>query len=1022
MQTSDSQHEGSGPAMTQQEQQEFTARLQEADAWMKGIEEQLKANDNTAGSRDALEARLRETEKIHSSAHNGRMIVDQALMAAEKLLQSGDEELRNSTNIKLKELKDQWDETTTYITHCHSRIEWVWLHWSEYLKAYEEFELWLAKQRRSLDLDVELQMGLKEKLWQVEQQMVIVSDIKSQAVLLERLLDEAAALHSRTEDPSVDAKAQQRLQEDYVEVRDRAQERLMLLQKFSEEHRMFHSHVQKFQSWLVSKTKELTELMKLEETPENKLRALKTVDENVDCEEKTLQHIEGMADAVRANTSPAGAEAVQEEAEELRLGWQRLRQGLCEAEEGLRCSLDSHSQYATRCQRLGDEIGRIREMLQELDQELVDTQESKSCKEMTEEQMEGRWRKYSGVRNTLAGKETQVDLLKSQLKDLFRFSEDPRHLTDGVLAVVKEHQSVKSRASRLCSESELELRSLLQDPLLSFSQWANSVSQVMEASNNVNDFSNTAMLLQKIQGLLQKSTELQERLSLLQVKGDLLDSVFGTESSDDLQGELSAAVRTRELLHNQLLERKNRLESLISRTKDFDEAYKQILATLSAFRERLLAADVLQPDILAKKSQLEQMLVLQKELEDGEAQLTVLDTLVSSNQSSRTQYEKLCADWSELHRRVTVKVQDCDDIVSDHECFHGDLLNMEKWIMVMRQKLDSFCSPTGGWSVEGRRPEAQKLLGEFPEKELHLQQIEAQGGKVLRRTSTDGRVHIQKDLERLRQRWNDLLTLSLNLNRLQGGSTEIHSGSAASFGRFKSEPDHIMQVVDLSGTCQTDGPRRRLTAGREGSEATASSSGEDDSRGSRDLNQINWREFEAWLSRENEVLMKITRTDKSSLSAEEIRTRRGTLQALISRLPEGQQMFQLLLQQTQSSQGEDETLENLRYRWTLYKSKLKEVENNLIMTKPGLEERKELELRRGAENVKGTVSETRTEKKRGLLYRICRLALLLWLLFLALLLLAFLLPLMDDGNSCSLSNNFARSFNVMLRYDGPPPT
>ncbi|XP_054909508.1 nesprin-3 isoform X2 [Poeciliopsis prolifica] len=1014
MQTSDSQLEGSGPAMTQQEQQEFTARLQEADAWMKGIEEQLKANDNTAGPRDALEARLRETEKIHDLAHDGRMIVDQALMAAEKLLQSADEELRNSTNAKLKELKNQWDETTTYMVHCHSRIEWVWLHWSEYLKAYEEFELWLTKQRRSLDLDVELQMGLKEKLWQVEQQMVIVSDIKSQAVLLERLLDEAAALHSRTEDPSVDAKAQQRLQEDYVEVRDRAQERLTLLQKISEEHHMFHCHVQKFQSWLVSKTKELTELMKLEETPENKLRALKTFDESVDCEEKTLQHIEGVADAVRANTSPAGAEAVQEEAEELRLGWQRLRQGLCEAEEGLRCSLDSHSQYVTRCQRLGEDIGRISEMLKELDQELVDTLESKSCMEMTGEQMEGQWRKYSDVRKTLAGKESQVELLKSQLKDLFRFSEDPRHLTDGVLAVVKEHQSVKSRASRLCSESELELRSLLRDPLLNFSQWANSVSQVMEASNNVNDFSNTAMLLQKIQGLLQNSTELQERLSLLQVKGDLLDSVFGTESSDDLQGELSAAVRTRELLHSQLLERKNRLESLISRTKDFDEEYKQILATLSAFRERLLAADVLQPDILAKKSQLEQMLVLQKELEDGEAQQTVLEKLVSSNQSSRTQYEKLCADWSELHRRVTVKVQDCDDIVSDHECFHGDLLNMEKWIMVMRQKLDSFCSPTGGWTVEGRRPEAQ-LLAEFPEKELHLQQIEAQGGKVLKRTSADGRVHIQKDMERLRQRWNDLLTLSLNVNRLQGGSTEIRSGSAESFGRFESEPHPIKQEV---GFCVTDGPRQRITGRREGSEATtASSSGEEDRRGSRDLNQINWREFEAWLSREDEVLMTTTRTNESSLSAEEIQTQRGTLQALRSRLPEGQQMFQLLLRQNQSSQGEDETLENLRYRWTLYKSKLKEMDNNL-----GLNERNDLELMRGAENVKGTVSETRTEKKPGMLYRICRLALLLWLLFLALLLLAFLLPLMDDGNSCSLSNNFARSFNVMLRYDGPPPT
>jgi len=87
-------------------------------------------------------------------------------------------------------------------------------------------------------------------------------------------------------------------------------------------------------------------------------------------EEKTLQHIEGVAEAVRGNTSPCGAEAVMEEAEELRLGWQRLRQGLWEAEEGLRCSLDSHSQYRARCQRLGEDIGRLRVLLQGLDQDL----------------------------------------------------------------------------------------------------------------------------------------------------------------------------------------------------------------------------------------------------------------------------------------------------------------------------------------------------------------------------------------------------------------------------------------------------------------------------------------------------------------------------------------------------------------------------------------------------------------------------------------------------------------------------
>lgn len=123
-------------------------------------------------------------------------------------------------------LKDKFFLVLSHLTP--SRIEWVWLHWSEYLKAYEEFELWLMKQQRSLDTGVELQLGVKEKLWQVDQQRVMVSDVHGQATLLERLLDEAAALHNRTQDPSVDSQAQERLREAYNNVRDRAEVRCLL--------------------------------------------------------------------------------------------------------------------------------------------------------------------------------------------------------------------------------------------------------------------------------------------------------------------------------------------------------------------------------------------------------------------------------------------------------------------------------------------------------------------------------------------------------------------------------------------------------------------------------------------------------------------------------------------------------------------------------------------------------------------------------------------------------------------------
>ena len=54
------------------------------------------------------------------------------------------------------------------------------------------------------------------------------------------------------------------------------------------------------------------------------------------------------------------------------------------------------------------------------------------------------------------------------------------------------------------------------------------------------------------------------------------------------------------------------------------------------------------------------------------------------------------------------------------------------------------------------------------------------------------------------------------------------------------------------------------------------------------------------------------------------------LQALRSRVPSGQDQFQLVLQDRNSGPadpgpGEDAALEELRYRWMLYKSKLKDV-------------------------------------------------------------------------------------------------
>ena len=54
-----------------------------------------------------------------------------------------------------------------------------------------------------------------------------------------------------------------------------------------------------------------------------------------------------------------------------------------------------------------------------------------------------------------------------------------------------------------------------------------------------------------------------------------------------------------------------------------------------------------------------------------------------------------------------VKVHESEESIDDHESFHDSLLNIEKWLMIMKQKLESFHSPAGKWSIEGRQHEAE---------------------------------------------------------------------------------------------------------------------------------------------------------------------------------------------------------------------------------------------------------------------------------------------------------------------------
>ncbi|XP_032546931.1 nesprin-3 isoform X1 [Chiroxiphia lanceolata] len=966
-----SQAFASSNAMTQQLQDEFDSSVENAEAWMKAIQERLRINDNTKGPRSALEARLRETEKIRALEPEGSLKMDLILVKADAALRSIGEDKKHEVLSKLKDIKALWEETAIYITHCHSRIEWVWLHWSEYLKAQDEFYTWIHNMRVTLEPDIELQLGLKEKQWQLSHAQVLLNDVVNQSVLLERLLEEAASLFSRIGDPSVDEDAQKKMRVEYEGIRQEAQNRVKLLETITKEHEQYSANVNQFQSWLNGVTERLNCCIgeATKSSTEDKLKALKEIAKDIRSGGKKWKHLENQCAEVIENTSPLGAVRLKDELEKLRKALEKLKLLSSEEEERLLKIQQSESAYKYQARQLEADIQELRKDLQRLENDLNPGEGEK-----TEDELVTLWRKCNATRAALAAEESKVERLKAQLKELLRFSQDVQPHAESVVSAIQQYQSVKGKTSKMSTDTETQLRRLFQNPLQNFEQWKPSVQMLLETPEPA---------LAHIEAALAESSQFKEKFMTLQLKKDLLNNVLGEEKAESFLQEVAEASKEREILHKSLLQSKSKLQNLILQHKNFDAGFAPLQKKLSAIKAKLDLEKEPRPDLLGKKTQLQRLQMIQDDLAELAIHMEEVEKLVQSNTTHRHEMNQLSSDSQALKRSLEMMIQQSEDHVQKHWAYNDKLSDLQQWITVTTEKIDSYQDADGEQNIEGRIEDLERWLAEFPDKEIQLHLVEAHGQMVMENSSPEETAHVQAELDQLKESWKSLKEMATGLLKKWQLDRPVADKKKRALvdSRWMSRPAFRLLSVDPNHKQEKMGERQNTSS---------------------HLKLLH--NFEEWLRGENTELTKILAGTPSS--TEEIKAHQSKLEELRSRVPDGQRHFEDLLH-LHSVIGNSEDLEDLRYRWMLYKSKLKE---SMSLPIPGSWEEPD-----------------RFRKKRSggvcsYLHRVCWAALPLQLLLLLLLLLAFLLPLAEETHSCTLANNFARSFKLMLRYESPPPT
>ncbi|XP_008054034.2 nesprin-3, partial [Carlito syrichta] len=800
--------------------------------------------------------------KICQLEPEGRVRVDLVLQAAEALLACCPGDQRPQILAQLKDVKTQWEETVTYMTHCHSRIEWVWLHWSEYLLARDEFCRWFQKMLVALEPPAELQLGLKEKQWQLGHARVLLHHVDSQAVLLDRLLEEAAGLFGRIGDPSVDEAAQQKMQAQYGAVKALPQDRVDLLERVTREHEEYQAGMDEFQQWLKALVEKLDGCLgrgcPLPTSP--RLLALQDITKDLPRGEESLRRLEEEAAGVIRNTSPLGAEKITRELEEMRKVLEKLCHLREEEEQRLQDLVRSRGAWEQQAQWLEAEVGTFKGGLQTLAQEGPEP----AAEAGTEDELVARWRRYSATRASLASEEPRVDRLQAQLKELIACSHDPRDLqplSDSVVAAVQEYQSLKGKSTRQCSATGVELWQRFQRPLRDLQLWRALAQRLLEVTASLPDLPSLHTFLPQIEAALTESGRLKERLTVLQLNRDLLVSVLGPERAATLLEQVAASARDRDLLHNGLLQRKSKLQSWLAQHKDFGAASEPLRRKLLDLQVRVQAEKGLQQDLPGKQAQLLRLQELQEEGLDLGAQLEAVRPLVQGNPNHQHKMDQLSSDVQALQRSLEDLVDRCQQGVQEHCAFSHQLLELRQWVTVATQKLEAQWEAVDPGNLTSREAEVKRLVADFPEKEAQLPLLEAHGQRVMEKSSPEGAAAVQRALRELLEAWRALRLLEDSLQSLirnwQLQRTEEDSGKKMVFTNNIPKFGFVINPAD-----PLPRPRQRVNLLQE--------------EGGREDFSQRLRNFKLWLQVENSKLVR--NIARRSATATDLKTRESKLQ------------------------------------------------------------------------------------------------------------------------------------------------
>ncbi|EZA53954.1 Nesprin-1 [Ooceraea biroi] len=739
--------------------QQYSKAVLDTHEWLDATHNAVSLWGDVELERVSLHTNLDRLKNLLHSLPEDEPRVQQIRSLGEKVIPGTLESGQINIRSQIDSSQQEWEGLISAVKSTIEALENKLQQWSEFETSKERCLAWMRDTDTKLHA-VDLKPTLAEKKNQLEKLRALQGEVRAKELEIDAVTERAQQLHknvtSRTSYIS-------ELSIKYQQISSKVKDLNNRWHQYVGTHQDFDNQLAECTTWVEDIRNKLAYCSDLSASSQKDLEQKMDIVQDLLLYKEDgfakVQSIVELAQAVLANTAPAGHQTINDALAKLQEQWSALASKMLETKTNLDDSINKWAGLLEQIQSINKTVEYMQTSIDEISQFQTTMSEKRSQLERIkalEEKVRCENIEVDSLKRKVAEMiaSGQQGLAASQAQDILNKFDELFEKIKSLLAE-REEQYKDHRVYKEAHDDLIGWLSRAREKIPSMKQ--RSLSDKLAIENAV----------VPLESLLNKKAQGELLVEHLQHTGEVVCASTSPAGQEVIRNEIRALTESFEGLFKEIQQQKNQLEATVSQWRDYKDEYERLSDWLQQFDILIKAQkNALLPNLKEKQKQVQEVKDLLDNLMKGQEQIDKFNKTAAGLLSSHLD-TYVNNQLRHLNSRYQVQVNLAKDVLNkvetnfaQHREYESNLEKARDWInnakQIIRQGTEAVSSSSRE-ELQSRLDKIQELLRKREEGQNLVHLTVNCGEKVMRNTRSDGREEINAQLKEIQNDWERLV-------------------------------------------------------------------------------------------------------------------------------------------------------------------------------------------------------------------------------------------------------------------------